>query len=187
MPFGERLPLLGAFPFSHALARWIFDVFGLYPTFRLGAEGEPLVLPLPDGDELVLGSTICWENVFARLFRRQAKAGAEAFCVLSNENWFGEGAEMDQMLSSTRFRAVETGRAILRVTNTGLTVLVDARGEARESLPRGVSGTLLTELPRSPRDHWTPYLMGGWLLLPAVAVLGLLLAAWPARGRGDRS
>ncbi|TAH35260.1 MAG: apolipoprotein N-acyltransferase [Planctomycetota bacterium] len=177
VPFGERLPLDGRFPGGRALGRAIYRAFGLRPDFQAPPRPSLLRFPWAHG-ELQLGVAICWENVFEAVFRRQAAGGAEAFLVLSNEAWYGTSEEMDQMVAATRFRAAETGRAVLRATNNGWTVLVDAGGRLQAQLERGRSGWLAAGLPRVSAATVTPYLLGGWLLLPAVAVLGWGLAAW---------
>ncbi|MFQ5749281.1 MAG: nitrilase-related carbon-nitrogen hydrolase, partial [Planctomycetota bacterium] len=180
VPFGEFLPLASWLPDSREIARLIFRNVGLLPDLTERPPEGPLRLTLPGEDELLLGSAVCWENPFESIFRAQALQGAEAFCVLSNEGWFGLGAEMDQMAAATRYRAAETGRAILRVTNTGLTLWVDAHGEIREALPRGEPGWLAVFLPRTPRGYRSVYLLGGWLFLRALAALAglLVLLSW---------
>lgn len=174
VPFGERLPFGGRFPGAGALADWIFRAFGLHPTFVAGAAPAAFRFPRPAGEEVVLGVAICWENVYESVFRRQADAGAEAFVVLSNEAWYGTGAEMDQMVAATRFRAAETGRAVLRATNNGLTVLVGPQGELAGGIPRGEEGSFRCLLPRVPGGQRTLYLAGGWLVQPLVALLAVL-------------
>ena len=49
---------------------------------------------------------------------------------VSNDAWFGGSIAPQQHLQIARMRAVETGRPMLRATNTGVTAIVDARGQA---------------------------------------------------------
>lgn len=186
VPFGEVLPFRGRFPAAGRVALWIYERFGLLPDFDAPELAGPMSLPWGDG-ALRLGVAICWENAYEAVFRRQAVAGAESFVVLSNEAWYGTSAEMDQMVAATRFRAAETGRAVLRVTNNGLTVLVTPTGEVAEGLPRGEPGWLMAGLPRVSPGLRTAYLRGGWLVWPVAGVLGLAAAAlgW-LRRRLDR-
>lgn len=181
VPFGERLPFGGRFPGARAIADAIYRVFGLHPSFQAGDGVSPLQLPRADGEPMRLGTAICWENVFESVFRRQAGAGAEAFLVLSNEAWFGTRAEMDQMVAATRFRAAESGRAVLRSTNTGVTQLVAGGGEVLAGLPRGQEGVFRAPLPRVSAGHRTLYLAGGWRLVPLAALLAALALALPRR------
>ncbi len=185
VPFGERLPFGGGFPGGRWVADRIYDGFGLHPSFVPGEGLLPLELERADGRPMSLGTAICWENVYERVFRRQAWSGAEAFLVLSNEAWFGTGAEMDQMVAATRLRAAETGRAVLRSTNTGRTVLVGGGGELLGEIPRGIPGAFWADLPRIRGDHRTPYLAAGWLLGPVLAVLAALGLLLPAGRRRE--
>ena len=102
--------------------------------------------------------------------------------MLSNEDWYGDGSrEMDQMVAVTRLRAVETGRPILRVTNTGRTVLVSADGAVQNGPIPGIPEAWSVELPWVPAGHRTPYLSGSWLLLPLVAAFAALLTFAPKK------
>jgi apolipoprotein N-acyltransferase len=178
VPFGERLPFGGRLPFARALTDAIQSASGLRPDFaRPPGDGPLRVEGLP-----ALGFATCWENVFEGVFRRQAAAGAQAFLVLSNEDWYGDDSrEMTQMVAISRLRAVETGRAILRVTNTGRTVLITADGAVTEGPPPGVPEAWEVGLPWIAGTTRTPFLAFGWLLLPLVAALGAVLALAPVK------
>ena len=183
VPFGEQLPYGGRFPGAAAFVDWVWREYGLRPDFDQPEGGGPL----PERADLpALGGAVCWENVFAAPFRAQARAGARAFVILSNEDWFGsDGAEMAQMVAATRLRAVETGRGMLRVTNTGDTVIVRPDGAVVREGPRGdapppgIRGWWDCDLPLVAADASTPYLDGGWLLAPVLTALAGLLALLP--------
>ncbi len=181
VPFGERLPLNGHFPGADSLAMVIFRMTRLFPRFAASDRQGPLQL----GDA-TLGGAVCWENVYEKPFRQQAEDGAQAFLVLSNEAWYGISAEMEQMVTATRLRARESGRAVLRATNTGITVLVDGGGHPVASMDPGVAGFLAVDLPLIEGGERTPYMVWGWALRPLCAwlatligLLGLLLRPRP--------
>ena len=84
------------------------------------------------------------------------------------------------MVASNRWRSVETGRPVLRVTNTGVTLLVGMNGSILDFLPRGESGFLFTNLPCRPLGApLPPFAIWGWLLSPAIALLALILSLTP--------
>ena len=172
VPFGENLPFHGNFPGADAIAMTIFKIRGLLPRFVQTDHQGPM-----EFRNMTLGGAVCWENVFEKPFRDQSKLGAEAFLVLSNENWYGLSEEMDQMVAATKLRVRESGRPMLRVANTGITGLFDASGRLVGALPRGKEGYLIADFPRIPSDWTTPYLDWGWLLSPIGAWLALLLAS----------
>ena len=67
-------------------------------------------------------------------------------------------------------RALETGRWMLRATNTGVTAAINDKGEIVRALPQFVRGAL--EIEVQPRTGTTPYVMWqDWL------ILGLLMLA----------
>lgn len=175
VPFGESLPFEGKFPGAEAISRLFQRVSGLRPDFARTQQTGPLreVDGLPR-----LGGAVCWENVFEDTFRMQADAGAQAFLILSNEDWFGlDGIEMAQMVQATRLRALETGLSILRSTNTGVTCLVSPDGHVEAPLQPGETGWWGVDLPLRPVAGWlTPYRAFGWLLLPSWSLLAALLA-----------
>ncbi|MHC4380913.1 MAG: hypothetical protein ACYSU1_07470, partial [Planctomycetota bacterium] len=111
-------------------------------------------------------------------YRSQADAGAQAFVILANEDWFGQdGLEMAQMVSATRLRAAETGLAMLRATNTGLTCLVSADGTVDYGIPPGEEGWWAVDLPIAEvGGASSSYRSWGWRVAPFWAGLGLLLA-----------
>jgi len=178
VPFGESLPFEGRFPGGKWLTRFIFDNFGLSPDFLRDVVAAPIEMNLPEVGEVKIGSAICWENAYEHVFRKQASEGAECFFILSNEAWYGVGAEMLQMIASTRFRAAETGRSVARVTNTGITSVVAPNGEILAQLPAGEPGVLSAKLPRCAGDQQTLYLRGGWLFAPIGFAISCLLMSF---------
>jgi len=181
VPFGERLPLNGAFPGSESVAMGVFAASGLLPIFAFTDRRGPLSLPLIGDAAAKIGVAVCWENVFPSVFRQQALDGAEGFVVLSNEAWYGTSAEFDQMLAATQWRAAETHRSILRVTNTGVSALVQAGGAMVRKLPHNTARSWPIRLPRVDSSTSTPYIMGGWAYFHGLAMLFLLLALLPKR------
>ena len=91
-----------------------------------------------------------------------AAEGAGFFCVLSNENYYSAGAELDQMLAMSVFRAMETGRPFLRSTTNGLTVHIMADGRVVRALPPWERGSLVTTL-RSRHGVTLAMQTGPWL------------------------
>lgn len=114
---------------------------------------------------------ICYESAYSRLFRRQTLAGGEFIVTASNNDPY----PVWMMMMHHGFdvlRAVESDRWALRVTNTGLSGLVDNHGR---TLWLGEPQTYLThraELER--RQTLIPYVRWGDWLTPLL--LGLTVA-----------
>ena len=79
---------------------------------------------------------ICYEDAFGEeIIRALPQAGILA--NLSNTAWFGRSLAQPQHLQIARMRAVETGRPMLRATNTGMTAVIRADGTVQAiQLPR---------------------------------------------------
>ncbi len=65
---------------------------------------------------------------------------------VSNVAWFGDSLAPAQHLQISRMRAIETGRTMLRATNTGMTAIIDPRGRVVAKLPQFAEGILTGEV-----------------------------------------
>lgn len=127
---------------------------------------------------------ICYEDLFPDQIARGAQE-ATVLVNLSNTAWFGHSLAQPQHLQISRMRAVETGRPMLRATNTGMTAHVTPDGRVagvlapftRDGLVATVTGTTGT----------TPYVRFGNLPALLLAVAALLLATLLALRAGRRA
>ena len=98
--------------------------------------------------ETKLAPLICYEDLMPRLARRFVKeGGANVLVNLTNNAWFGPTAAPWQHARLSQWRAIETRRSLVRATNSGLTAVIDPRGEILETLPTFSSGVLQTKVP----------------------------------------
>ena len=88
---------------------------------------------------------ICYEAVFPQDLRVAERAGW--ILQITNDAWFGTVSGPFQHAAQARLRAIEQGLPLVRVANTGLTEVVDARGRITASLPFGTNGFLDAALP----------------------------------------
>jgi apolipoprotein N-acyltransferase len=110
---------------------------------------------------------ICYEDAFGAEIARQLPE-AELLVNMSNMAWFGKYLASDQQAQFSQMRALETGRWMLRSTNTGVTAAINEKGEIVKALPQFVRGVL--EVAVQPRKGTTPYVVWkDWM------ILGLLL------------
>ena len=72
---------------------------------------------------------------------------------ISNVAWFGDSLAPAQHLQIARMRALETGRYMLRSTNTGVTAIIDARGKVQARLDQFTEGVLQGEVQGFCRRH----------------------------------
>ena len=156
VPLGEYLPFA---EWITPLLEWLHIPFS---SFTPGAQEQP---PLTIAGQRV-GPTICYEIAYPSLAFSNLPE-ATMLVTISNDAWFGASLAPAQHLQIARMRALESGRPLLRATNTGITALVDHRGQIVQQLPDNWSGILNVSVV--PREGLTPYIR--WytkLFLPSV-------------------
>jgi apolipoprotein N-acyltransferase len=173
VPWGEFVPLADLLPFVGRLARAAGD-FAAASEVRL----------LPWGDDRI-GTAICFESVFADEVAELVREGATVLVTLSNDAWYGDTAAPWQLLRSARFRAAESRRPLLRAAITGVSAVIDARGEVVDMLGVGEEGVLAAKV--AGRRDLSPYSRRPWLV-PALAGALAILAIIPGIrvGRDER-
>ena len=149
--------------------KWILGVLRI-PLSDFSAGSHPK--PMRAAGELV-GITVCYEDAFGEELIAQLPE-ASLLANLSNVAWFGDSLAPDQHLQISRMRALETGRYMLRATNTGVTAIIDQRGKVLAQLPQFTEGVL--QASAQPHAGTTPYVRLGNRAVLATCVL-LLLAA----------
>jgi len=161
LPFGEYLPLRVLFNLFHSFV----DI--PMADFTPGADEQPL---LRAAGQLV-GVSICFEAAFGSEIRR-ALPQATLLVNVSNDGWFGRSLAAEQHLQIARMRSLEAGRPMARSTNTGISALIDERGQIIERGPQFVVDVLQGEL--QPMQGTTPYVRYGDS--PTLIAVILLLA-----------
>ena len=127
---------------------------------------------------------ICYEDIFGEEVI-DALPTAQALVNVSNDAWFGQSFAADQHLQASQMRALETGRWMVRSTNTGVTAVIDSSGRVVKRLPWFTQGTLTADIV--PMQGMTPYARwGNWaaMLLAAALAAGALLFRRPRREHG---
>lgn len=164
VPFGEYVPL----------ENWIR---GLLPFFNLDMssflKGDPdqALLKVGKDDALYLiAPYICYEIAYPELVADMAKQ-ADMLVTVSNDAWFGDSLGPKQHMALAQMRALETGRYLLRATNTGITALVDHKGRILSRLPYEQRATLSDTAEM--RQGQTPYMR--WTLLPLYIFSALVI------------
>lgn len=170
VPFGEFIPLRGMFGW---FINEVLDI-PMGDLARGGAHQPPLAVA---GQQVAVN--ICYEDAFGEEIIR-ALPQATLLVNVTNDAWYGDSHAAEQHNQMAQMRALETGRMMLRATNTGVTSVIGKDGNIQASLPQFEEGVLAAEV----RGHIgaTPYVRWGngavLLLLAAMLVL-----AWRWRGR----
>jgi len=121
-----------------------------------------------------LGITICFEDAFGEDVISSLPR-ASLLVNVSNDAWFAGSIAPEQHLQMARMRALESGRELMRATNTGVSAFIDANGHLRQVAPQYTSAVLTAAV--QPRQGATPYVIvgNGAALLLAIAMLGVAI------------
>ncbi|WP_295391208.1 apolipoprotein N-acyltransferase [uncultured Thiodictyon sp.] len=164
VPFGEFLPF----------KTWLGPLIKLFEVPMSDFSAGTAARPLLKVGGYTAGAAICYEDIFAAEVA-QALPEAQFLIGVSNDAWFGDSLAPHQHLEMARMRALETGRDLVRATNTGISAIVDWRGRVIGQVPPFVRGSYSG--PVQPRAGATPFVwVGNWLAIGlALAMVG---AAW---------
>ena len=163
VPFGETIPF-------DAVVGWFIRAVLAIPLAsqsRGDAEQPPLAVA---GQRVAVD--ICYEDAFGADIRAQAK-DATLLVNVTNDAWYGRSLAAQQHDQIAAMRALETGRPLLRATNTGITSAIGHDGREFARLPWFTRGILEVEV--TGRQGATPYVSFGDA--PAAALGALVLAA----------
>jgi apolipoprotein N-acyltransferase len=162
VPFTEYLPL-------KFLLGSLVDFFTIpMSDFTAGSLPKPLMRV----GAYQAGMSICYEDAFGNEMI-QALPEAAYLINASNDAWFGDSLAPRQHLQIARMRALESGRYLLRATNTGISAIIGPKGEVIAKSPLLKLDVLKGEI--QPYSGSTPYARYGNLAI--LVLLGLVLMA----------
>ena len=168
VPFGEFIPL-------RPVLAWIVNVLAI--PLQDFSRGAPDQRPLAVAGQRV-AINICYEDAFGEEIIRQLPE-ATVLANVSNVAWFGRSLAPRQHLQIAQARAIETGRSMLRATNTGVTAVIGPRGEVLAAAPEFEIATVTYAV--QGYGGATPYVR--WGNTAVLALCAVLIAAGGWLGR----
>jgi apolipoprotein N-acyltransferase len=192
VPGGEQLMGLERLGLIRRLA---MEIGGYVPDLYPAQQTDVLTFTGRDGRTWRVGASICFDNAYDDPYSAPLRRGPVDFHLCaSNEAWYMDSWEFDQMVAFSRLEALATARSFVRSTNGGVSLVLDPEGRELARLEVGgrdrqVSGTLRVTVPvpepgknglRTPWVSMEPYWVLFWLLA------GPLLAPWASRARRKR-
>ncbi len=161
VPFGESVPA--------PLQNFIPALVG---SFSYGKEYD--LLPFGDARG---GVMICFESHFPNLSREFVRQGADVLIEMTNDGYLGNTPVLRQHLANAVFRAVETNRPVLRVTNVGITAYINEHGDISDAAEVYTEATRTWTISKSNGGQTFYVRYGDWFAWLCVMVsFGLL--AW---------
>ncbi len=166
VPFGEYIPLS---QYLNTLLNF-FDV--PMSEFSRGAYKQPHLRAVNQ----IIGASICYESTFSEQIL-QSLPEASLLVNVSNDSWFGNSLAPHQHLEIARMRALETGRYLMRSTNTGISAIIDPQGHITAQAPQFEVYSLRALV--QPYQGSTPYVQWGskiilWLIF-VLLLIGIII------------
>lgn len=123
----EKLPFLNYIPWMKHLSVSLGGTQSMYgtqdyPSVFFNQESKAGIAPI-----------ICYESVYGEYVNQYAQSGAAVYAIITNDGWWDNTPGYKQHLAYARLRAIEGRRSIIRSANTGISAVIDQRGEITSS------------------------------------------------------
>ena len=112
------------------------------------AGADSVVMELDVGN---VGPLICFDSIYERNALDSIGNGAQILAVSTNDSWFTDSRGVWMHHAQSQLRAIETGRYVVRSANTGVSSVINDRGEVLELLEPLKTGYVLEEAYLSDR------------------------------------
>lgn len=126
--------------------------------------------PLETAMDLHFIPAICYESIFPELMTSLHDKNTNGIIMISNDSWFGNTRGPDEHLAIARMRSMEMQKPMIRITNSGHSVLIDKTGKVTYQLPQDKLAVLHGDF--IPNQGMTPYVR--WNNIPLYIILVLL-------------
>ena len=106
-------------------------------------EGHGSFLKAEKQDNLIIGELnilplICYEIIFPQL--TQSVNQTNLIINISEDGWFGKSIGPKQHFSHSIFRAIESGKYVVRSSNNGIAAIINPLGVVEQNIEFGKSG-----------------------------------------------
>nr|MBA2619588.1 hypothetical protein [Acidobacteriota bacterium] len=160
-------------PLPDALAQVVPTLVG---NFETGANYN--LFPL--SDEIKGGVMICFESHFPSLTREYVRNGADVLIEMTNDGYLGKTPVLRQHLANAVFRAVETSRPVVRVTNVGISAYINERGEVLDGMESYTQDARVWTISKSHARQTFYVRFGDWFAW-LCSIVSLALLFWSFR------
>ncbi len=124
-------------------------------------------------DSTGVSPVICYESVYGEFVTGYVKKGANLLFVITNDGWWGDTPGYHQHAAYSSLRAIETRRSVARSANTGISCLINQRGEVLQKLGWWKRGALKGTLNKN--DVLTFYVKNGDYIGRTASYLSLVI------------
>ncbi len=173
VPFGEFVPFRNL---VMTLVPPLADINTLDEDIPAGEDSVVFDLALGN-----VGSLICFDSIYEQNAMDSIGNGAQLLAVSTNDSWFQDSRGVWMHHAQSQLRAIETGRCVVRSANTGVSSVINAKGEVLDSLDALKTGYVLEEVYLS--DRVTVYSVIGNVFAYACIALCAVGILWPVGER----
>lgn len=168
VPGAELLPYIEVFGF---LSDLMTDLGGMSGSH--GRQERPTSFS-NDVSGVKVGVPVCYESAFGEHVANFVNAGANMIFVITNDGWWHDTPGYRQHCSYSRLRAIETRRSIARSANTGISCIINQRGEVEQQIGWWQRGAISASINANDKiTFYTKY--GDYLARMAAFVAGILI------------
>ncbi len=156
VPFGEYLPMKKLLSYMGSVVNEVgeFSPGKQFTHFTLdeiklkeGTKVETAHKKNENSYAFRFGVVICYEIIFPSLFRKFINPQTDFMINITNDAWYGKTSAPYQHFSMAVFRAIENGRGIVRVANTGISGFIDPVGRIVIATPLFSRTALVKKFP----------------------------------------
>lgn len=123
----------------------VFEQFG-GTTGGYGRQAEAGVLKQP-GQPYITAPIICYESIYGEYVGTYVAKGANLLTIMTNDGWWGNTPGHKQHLQYARLRAIETRRWVARSANTGISAVINDRGDIMATQPWATQAVIKYNIP----------------------------------------
>jgi apolipoprotein N-acyltransferase len=180
----EKMPFQKYFSF---LGNHLIQIGGQGGSFN--SASEPTVFIGANSDKI--GSLICFESVFGEFAGSMINRGANLIFIMTNDGWWKDSPGVQQHFAYARLRAVETRRDIVRSANTGISGIINARGDVLAKTDMNSYSAISAQAHINETItfyvSWGDYLGRASFLLSCLIIIYLVMGGFKQRGQWLKS
>ena len=167
VPGVERMP----FPEALSFLAPVFEGFG-GSIGGYGTQEKPGVFYSQQG--IGAAPVVCYESLWGNWIGEAVKNGAQFIAIITNDGWWGNTSGKDQHLLYAKLRAIETRRYVVRSANTGISGIIDQKGNLLQQTKWWTRTALKADI--NLNDELTFYVKNGDFIPMTLSLLSILLA-----------
>ncbi|MEO8151377.1 MAG: apolipoprotein N-acyltransferase [Bacteroidia bacterium] len=168
VPGVEKMPFPAVFK---SIEKFAIDLGGA--SGSLGVQDEPSVFHNQQNKKYKVAPIICYESIYGEYISRYVRKGASLLFIITNDGWWDDSPGYRQHFQYGRLRAIEMRRSIARSANTGISAVINQRGDVLQQTQWWVPAVLKATI--NANDELTFYAKHGDYLAKLCAALSVLI------------